>query len=211
MNISNPVPQDFSSLSQSANDSLADLSISAFNQTAAVLTALNSSGSRTWDLKYYWIFTVPFLFTIPLFLLTGSLVRLCIRSAARYAVYWRIATIFLAPIICVGFYWALPYYTYAGRIVFAVINIIIYFTLTFWSVRNFSRSRRLSFKVLGLAILAIVAAIVALFLRPIGPFALPIVILVPWAVLLGRWIVRDWFTIRNFNTRWLSGRLVGGR
>ena len=61
MNITNPVPQGFSGLSEFANDSLADLSFSTFNQTAAILTAFDSSGSRTWDLKCYWIFAAPFL------------------------------------------------------------------------------------------------------------------------------------------------------
>ncbi|KAJ9637304.1 hypothetical protein H2199_007591 [Coniosporium tulheliwenetii] len=110
MNITPATPIDFSGLSKFTNDSIANLTVlpsdpmtnltvPPYNFTASILTALGSSGGHTWELKYYWIFATPFLLSVPLFLVAGGILRWSIQSAARYVVYWRIATCIIAPII----------------------------------------------------------------------------------------------------------------
>lgn len=190
MNISSSTPQDFSGLSPLTNSSLAELSQASFNETAAIITALGSSGGRTWDLKYYFIFCVPFLLTIPLFLVAGGVLRWAIQSAAKYAVYWRTAIFFVAPLIYVSFYWALPW---CG----GVPGLIAYVILEYGSFGGFAAyrlygalSRRRGRRVWGaFAFIVAISCLLDWLIRI--PFGIPVFILFPWIFLLWRWIVRE--------------------
>jgi hypothetical protein len=187
MNISSSTPQDFSGLSPLTNSSLAELSQASFNETAAIITALGSSGGRTWDLKYYFIFCIPFLLTIPLFLVAGGVLRWAIQSAAKYAVYWRTAIFFLAPLIYVGFYWAVPWY--GGPIVRVI---LVYGSFVGFAAYRLYRvlSGRSGRRVWG-AFAFIVAISCVLDWVVWIPFDIPVFILFPWIFLLWRWIVRE--------------------
>jgi hypothetical protein len=190
MNISSSTPQDFSGLSPLTNSSLAELSQASFNETAAIITALGSSSGRTWDLKYYFIFCIPFLLTIPLFLIAGGVLRWAIQSAAKYAVYWRIAIFFVAPLIYVGFYWTLPWYG-------GLPGLIAYIILGYGSFGSFAAyrlygalSRRRGRRVWG-AFAFIVAISCVLDSTITIPFSIPVFTLFPWIFLLWMWIVRE--------------------
>lgn len=187
MNITNPDSRGFSSLSQFANESLADLSISAFNQTATVLTAFDTSGTRTWDLQYYWILAGPLLFTIPLVLLAGSIVKWSVRSAARHAVYWRIAAFSIGPIIYVGLYWAFPYCTVASGYFFFAVVFAGLVAFAIWRIRP--RTHPLFWS--AFLVVFVGTLFGDIYVRPFIPYELPILSLAPWAVLLWRWIVYD--------------------
>jgi hypothetical protein len=189
MNITNFVPQGFSGLSQFSNDSLAGLTDSTFNQTAAVLTAFDSTSSRTWDLRYYWICAVPFLFTVSLFLVAGGIFRWSIQSAAKYAEYWRIATFFIAPIIYTGFYWALPHFTIGGRLAYFLMNwvcLIAFLGVRIYRAYQMRRRRRIW---TAFAVLAGLSFFLDWVIEI--PYDIPVFIVLPWAFLLWRWIVRD--------------------
>jgi hypothetical protein len=190
MNISSSTPQDFSGLSPLTNSSLAELSQASFNETAAVITALGSSGSRTWDLKYYFIFCIPFLLTIPLFLVAGGVLRWAIQSAAKYAVYWRIAIFFVAPLIYVGFYWALPSCGgYPGSIAYIVLHLGSSGSFAAYRLYRALRRRR-GRRVWGAFALIVPISWVLESVTPI-PFNIPVFNLFPWIFLLWRWIVRE--------------------
>lgn len=189
MNISSPTPQDFSSLSQLTNSSLAKLPQTSFNETAAIITALGSSGGRTWDLKYYFIFCIPFLLTIPLFLVAGGVLRWAIQSAAKYAVYWRIAIFFVAPLTYAGFYWALPWSGGPGYIVYEVLNSGSFGSYAgyrlYHAYRTGSGRRVWSVFASIVTISCVLDAIIFI------PFGIPVFILFPWIFLFWRWIMRD--------------------
>lgn len=186
MNVTTPPPRDFSSLSNLTNSSLSNLTRTSFNQTASIITALSSSGSRTWDLKYYWIFSVLFLLTIPSFLLAGGIFRWSIQSAARYAAYWRIAIFVVGPTIYVGFYWALPYTEiYLVWVFYAALNyggFGIFASFRLWRAFNTGSGRIVwtSFFVLCGGCCTMDAIIFI-------PFEIPVFMLFPWAFLLWIW------------------------
>lgn len=185
MNIKNPTPQDFSGLSQLANSSLASLSNATFNQTAAILTALDASSSRNWDLKYYWIWVMPFLFTISLVLAAGGILRWAIQSAAKYAEYWRVAAYFVGPIICVGFFWALP--ALGGSLgikTYMVLNTCLLIFIYWWLFRLGEHWRAS----VPFYIAAMLSMLVDSFAGPFTRFR--ILGLLPWAFLWWKWSMR---------------------
>lgn len=219
MNITSATPKDFSGLNNLTNNTLDSLSDSSFtglstlasktladvnlsnstldslNYTALVVTktiisALDSVGGRKWDLKYYWIFIVPFALTVPFFLVAGDLLRWSIRSAATYAIYWRNATLLLAPVGFVGFYWALPWF--GGFPVFIVYAIFIYggfglfATLRFWLAFRSQRGRRL-----WTSFFCLVAVSCCMDGIIFVPFGIPVFMLFPWAFLLWTWSRQD--------------------
>ena len=190
MNISSSTPQDFSGLSPLTNSSLAELSQASFNETAAIITALSSSSGRTWDLKYYFVFCIPFLLTIPLFLVAGGILRWAIQSAAKYAVYWRTAIFFVAPLAYVGFYWALPWYGgFRGSLAYGILDSGFFGSLAAYRLyRAFSRRR--GRRVWGaFAFIVTISCVLDWGIRI--PFGIPVFILFPWIFLLWRWIVRE--------------------
>jgi hypothetical protein len=190
MNISSSTPQDFSGLSPLINSSLAELSQASFNETAAIITALGSSGGRTWDLKYYFIFCIPFLLTIPLFLVAGGVLRWAIQSAAKYAVYWRTAIFFVAPLIYVGFYWALPWYGGdPGLIAYVILGSGPLAGFGACRLRDTLRRRR-GRRVWGAFVFIVVISCFLDSLITI-PFGIRVFILFPWIFLFWRWIVRE--------------------
>ena len=182
MNLTTLPPRDFSSLSHLTNSSLSNLTNTSFNQIASIITALSSSGSRTWDLKYYWMFSILFLLTIPFFLLAGGIFRWSIQSAARYAVYWRIAPFVVGPIIYVGFYWAMPYTSYPGRIVYAVLNYGGFgFFASFKLWRAFATGRG---KLVWTSFIGLCGGCCTMDAMIYIPFGIPVFMLLPWAFLL---------------------------
>lgn len=179
MNLTTALPQDFSGLSILTNSSLTNLTETSFNQTASIISALSSSGGRTWALKYYWIVSILFLLTIPLFLVAGGILRWSIRSAVRYAVYWRIAALIIGANLffgCyVGFYWALPVSGFLGTIIFYLITgpallFIIHFEILFFLVY------------LGCSVLNAVT-------REFIPYKIPVFMVFPWTFLLWRCVM----------------------
>lgn len=198
MNLTNSSPQDFSSLSNLTNSSLANLTISAFNQTASIITALSSSGTRVWNLNDYWISAIPFMLTIPFFLLAGGILRWSIQSAARYAVYWRIATFLVGPIIYVGFYCALPVGFYwalpasgvgSGFLALFILNyggFGLFASFRLWRAFRTGSGRLVwtfFFVLLGGSCSA--DALIKI------PYHIPVFILFPWAFLLWRWLKQE--------------------
>ena len=182
MNISSSTPHDFSGLSPLTNSSLTELSQASFNETAAIITALGSSGGRTWDLKYYFIFCIPFLLTIPLFLVAGGVLR--------WAVYWRTAIFFVAPLIYVGFYWALPWYGgFAGSIAFIILDYGSFGSFAAYRLYG-TLSRRRGRRVWGAFAFIVATSCVLDWLIRI-PFGIPVFILFPWIFLLWMWIARE--------------------
>ena len=172
MNIKTSPPQDFSGLSQFANLSLAGLSGAAFNQTAVILTAFDTSSGYNWKIKDYWLWAVPLILTIPLFLVAGSVLRWSIQSAARYAEYW-----------------ALPVWGgYPGHVVYFVINYIGLGGLALWRIRMAFRTRR-ERRVWSAFLVLLVVAVCLDVLFSVGGFR--IFGLLPWAFLLWRWTERD--------------------
>jgi hypothetical protein len=189
MNITSSTPEDFSGLSQLTNSSLAKLSPNSSIETAAIISALGSSGGRTWDLKYYFIFCIPLLLTIPLFLVAGGVFRLAVQSAAKYVVYWRIAIFIVAPLLYVGFYWALPRSAIPGAIAYAILN-YGYFGIFAGYRLYHAFSRRRGRRVCG-AFAFIVAISCPLDWFILVPYDIPVFSLFPWIFLLCRWIIRD--------------------
>lgn len=183
MNLTNATPQDFSGLSNLTNSSLVNLTPTAFNQTASVITALASSGSRTWNLKYYWIFSIPFLLTIPFFLLAGGIIRWSIQSAARYAVYWRIATFLVAPIVYVGFSWALP--TLGGIPGVIAYDVLNYGGFGLFATFRLSRAFRTgSGRLVWTSFFVFLGVFCAMDAIVVIPYDIPMFMLFPWAFLL---------------------------
>jgi hypothetical protein len=190
MNISSSTPQDFSGLSPLTNSSLAGLSQASFNETAAIITALGSSGGRTWDLKYYFIFCIPFLLTIPLFLVAGGVLRWAIQSAAKYAVYWRTAIFFVAPPIYVGFYWALPWCGgRPGSLAYGILGYVPISVFAGYQLNGALIRRRGRWVWGAFAFIAVTSCFLDWFIRI--PFGIRVFILFPWIFLLWRWIVRE--------------------
>ena len=196
MNLTNASPGDFSGLSNLLNSSLANLTITSFNQTASIITALSSSGGRTWDLKYYWIFTIPFLLSVPFFLVAGGILRWSIRSAVKYAVYWRIAMLFVGPIIYLGFYWALPTFGWSiGYIVYVVLNyggFGLFAGFKLWRAFRTGSDRLVwTFFFVLIVVFCIMDAIISV------PYGIPVFMLFPWAFLLWRsrasLLLQRWF------------------
>jgi hypothetical protein len=182
MNITNSFPQGFSGLSQFSNDSLAGLTDSTFNQTAAVLTAFGSTSSSTWDLKYYWICAVPFLFTVPLFLVASGIFRCFIQTAARFVEAWRIASFPIALITYVGFYWALPSFTTEGCFAYIVINSACLMVLCWAHIHRAYQMRRHRRMWTAFTVLAVVSFFLDWVIKI--PYNIPVFVLSPWAFLL---------------------------
>lgn len=190
MNISSSVPQDFSDLNNLTNASLAQLSEASFNETAAIISAVGSSGGRTWDLKYYFIFCVPFLLSVPLFLVAGGILRWGIQSAAKYAAYWRASLLLTAPVIYVGFYWALPHYGgYPGFIVYAMGQYVLLSLFSGYRLYWALRLKRDQLLWVGFCLLVPLTTVMDS--RVQIPYAIPVFPLLPWTFLFWVWIVRD--------------------
>lgn len=107
MNLNTTPPTDFSSLNDFTNSTLASFQNTTFNQTAALLMAVNNS-SYTWDMKYYWIIAVSLLCTIPLSIAAGGVLRWSIQFAAKNVVHWRVIVILVGISIIGVLYGILP-------------------------------------------------------------------------------------------------------
>lgn len=141
MNIKNSPPSDFSGLDDFTNSTLALLPPATSNQPAALLTALNNTGGRTWELKYYWIIAISLLCTIPLSILAGGVFRLSIRFAAQSVVYWRLTVIGVGLLISATLYLIVPL---SGGFVGWIISLILHLsTLGVYSIWRVYESYRI--------------------------------------------------------------------
>jgi len=186
MNIKEHSPNAFSGLTNLTNNSLSGLPDSTSNQTKILLTALGSSGGHTWDMNSYWIALVPFLLSVPLFMVAGGIFRFAIRSAVKYRVYWRIFLLLLAPPAYAAIYWAFPMAP-GGYLAYWVLNNTGFIGFSFWRLRiafRAGKERRIWF---GFFLLCFIVLSSDLVIRLWAFDVVSVVMWMPWLFLFWRW------------------------
>lgn len=108
MNITDTSPPDFSGLDNFTNATINQLPIVTYNQTAALLTALNNNRGYTWEMKKYWIVAIALLCTIPLSITAGGIFRWSIRFGTQHVAYWRVMVILIGISTIVSLYGISP-------------------------------------------------------------------------------------------------------
>lgn len=132
MNIKNPPPKNFSALDKLTTETIGKFPVETYNQTAALITAVNNL-SYTWEWKYYWIIAAALLLTIPLSIAAGGLFRWSIRSAARYVVYWRVMVILFGVLLTLTIYIIIPKFSgVVGMMVSIVLHMAVLSAYSVW-------------------------------------------------------------------------------
>lgn len=206
MNIKISPPSDFSSLDDFSNSTLALLPPTTFNQTAALLTALNNSGGRTWEIKDYWIIAISLLCTIPLSILAGEVFRLSIRFAAQHV--RRLTVILVGLLIIASLYVIAPLFGgFVGGIVCFVLHLCalgLYSMGKVFESYHIKQGRRV-WTLFMFVVIGCVGGYFYLFFffvnwnsmeDPGAMVLLPdLVLMIPWIYLLLRWAgpeIRGW-------------------
>lgn len=186
MNLNTTPPTDFSSLNNFTNSTLASFQNTTFNQTAALLMAVNNS-SYTWDMKYYWIIAVSLLCTIPLSIAAGEVFRWSIRFAARHVMYWRVIVILVGIIIVVLLFGDVPIISRLADSYYisAVLHSIVLGSYSVWRLLRAYRNKR------GRRVWTGFLVVFLLTLSTLVYHYMLSLLLIPWVYLLLIWIGPD--------------------
>lgn len=112
MNLQAATPPELRSLSTFENETLAIVSDPDSRVTTQLLLAsLGPESNRLFRFRDFGIIGGSLILLIPLVIFAGQLVRWSYRTAARYAIYWRTATIVMALAAWCGFYTVMPLYS----------------------------------------------------------------------------------------------------
>jgi hypothetical protein len=110
MNMNTMTPEGNRGFSDWTNTTIQGLDVSVKNQTSALLSTLETSGTRLWTWTEFGIVSACLVTTLPLSLTLGAILRLSVHYITRYLAYWRaLAIIPSSMFIVLSAFGYLPY------------------------------------------------------------------------------------------------------